>query len=200
MTHAKNNSKSPTPKVQLKYLPKDVLKVMNGLPRDPILDLMESSGQGRKFASPEPILRAYYLSRLPESWVPEKPHAVWTLLKENWMELADLCGFVEVPCWETFRARFKLLASEYGNETTIRLFEIKKELEKRNTGKKALPIIAKHRLPRRRGQEDSRSNYSQRKERIGHSLSLFALIDAAGTEEMAERFFIKARWPDGRPR
>ena len=62
MTHAKNNSKSPTPKVQLKYLPKDVLKVMNGLPRDPILDLMESSGQGRKFASPEPILRAYYLS------------------------------------------------------------------------------------------------------------------------------------------
>ena len=200
MTHAKNNSKSPTPKVQLKYLPKDVLKVMNGLPRDPILDLMESSGQGRKFASPEPILRAYYLSRLPESWVPEKPHAVWTLLKKNSMELADLCGFVEVPCWETFRARFKLLASEYGNETTIRLFEIKKELEKRNIGKKALPIIAKHRLPRRRGQEDSRSNYSQRKERIGNSLSLFALIDAAGTEEMAERFFIKARWPDGRPR
>ena len=200
MTHAKNNSKSPTPKVQLKYLPKDVLKVMNALPRDPILDLMESSGQGRNFASPEPILRAYYLSRLPESSVPEKPHAVRTLLKENWMKLADLCGFVEVPCWETFRVRFKLLAGEYGNETTMRLFEIKKELEKRNIGKKALPIIAKHRQPRRRGQEDSRSNYRERKERIGNSLSLFALIDAAGTEEMAERFFIKARWPDGRPR
>ena len=72
MTRANTNSKSRTPKVQRKYLPKDVLNVMNVLPRNPILDLMESSGPGRKFASPEPILRAYYLSRLQESGVPEK--------------------------------------------------------------------------------------------------------------------------------
>ena len=43
MTRANNDSKSRTPKVQRKYLPKDVLKVMRALPRDPILDLMKKS-------------------------------------------------------------------------------------------------------------------------------------------------------------
>ena len=200
MTHAKINSKSRTPKLQLKYLPKDVLKVMNGLPRDPILDLMENSGPGRNFAAPEPVLRAYYLSRLPETWVPERPHKVWKQLKGDWRNLAGMCGFEQVPCWETFRKRFKLLAEEYGNETTIRLFEIKKELEKRKIGKKALPIIAKHERPRRRDQEDCRSNYQDRKERIDNATSLFELIAAGGTEELAELFFIKTRWGDGQPR
>ena len=116
------------------------------------------------------------------------------------MELADLCGFVEVPCWETFRARFKLLAGEYGNETTMRLFEIKKELEKRNIGKKALPIIAKHIQPRPRGAEDSRNNHQDRKDAIEKSVTVFELFAEAGTEELAELAFIKARWPDGRPR
>ena len=147
VTHAKFNFKSRTPKLQLKYLPKDVLKVMNGLPRDPVLDLMENSGPGRKFAAPEPVLRAYYLSRLPETWVPEKPHAVWSQLKENWRNLAGLCGFEQVPSWETFRKRFKLLAEEYGNEITIRQFEILQELEKRNIGKKALPVQRQLLLP-----------------------------------------------------
>ena len=200
MTHARINAKARSPKVQLKYAPKDVVKVINGLPRDPILRLMEKSGPGRKFAEPEAILRSYYLSRFPETWVPEKPHAVWGLLKENWRDLADQCGFVKVPCWQTFRTRFKLLEEEYGNETTIRIFEIKKELERKGVGKKALPIIAKHKLPRRRGQEGPRSNYQYRKDRIGKSFSLFAMIVKCGTEDLVELFFIEARWPDGRPR
>ena len=172
---------------------------MNGLPRDPVLDLMENSEPGRNFASPEPVLRAYYLSRLPETWVPEKPYSMWRLLKDDWRNLARLCGFEKVPSWETLRKRFKLLEEEYGNEITCRLFEIRQELEKRNIGKKALPIIAKHQHPRRRNQEDCRSNYQERKERIDNALSLFELIDVAGTDELAERFFIKAKWPDGGP-
>ena len=107
MTHAVTDSKRPSPKLQLKYHPKDVLKVMDILPRDQVLDLMENSGPGRKLAAQEPILRAYYLSRLAETWVPKKPHAVYRLLKENCRNLADLCGFQQVPCWETLRKRFK---------------------------------------------------------------------------------------------
>ena len=67
MTRAVTDSKRPSPKLQLKYHPKDVLKVMDILPRDRVLDLMENSGPGRKLAAQEPILRAYYLSRLAET-------------------------------------------------------------------------------------------------------------------------------------
>ena len=200
MTHARINTNSQPPKLQLKYTVKDVLKVMNSLPRDPVPDLMKSAGPGRNFASPEPVLRAYYLSRLPETWVPEKPHAVWILLKKDWRDLAGPCGFEQVPCWETFRTRFKLLEGEYGNETNIRMFEIKKELERQGVGKRALPIVAKHKRTRQRGQKDSRNNYPDRKKRIIKSLTVFAMFEQAGNEELVELFFIIARWPDGRPR
>ncbi len=200
MTHAITNSRGSPPKAQLKYQPKDVLKVMNSLPLDPILDLMESWGPGRKFAEPEPMLHVYYMSRLPETWVPEKPHAVWNQLRENCRNLADLCGFKKVPCWETFRTRFKLLDEEYGNEIGIRLFEIQTELKERNVAKKALPIIAKHRRPRPRGEENSRNNYQDRKDAIGNSVPLFAMFAEAGTEELAERLSIRARWPDEQPK
>ena len=200
MTHAGINTRSQLPKLQLKYRLQDVLKVMKDLPRDPILDLMKSSGPGRKFAEPEAILRSYYLSRLPETWVPEKPHTVWSLLREDWEDLASLCRFTKVPCWETFRKGYKLLGEKYGNEVMIRLFEIKEELEKRKVGKKLPPIIAKRKRPRRRNKKNSRSNYSYRKDRIGKSFSLFAMIVKCGTEELVELFFIIARWPAGRPR
>ena len=200
MTHAVTNSKRPSPKLQLKYHPKDVLKVMDILPRDQVLDLMENSGPGRKLAAQEPILRAYYLSRLAETWVPKKPHAVYRLLKENCRNLADLCGFQQVPCWETLRKRFKMLEEEYGNEITNRQVEIRQELRKRNLGKKALPIIAKHQHPKRRNVEGPRSNHQHRKARIDTALGLFELIEAGGTDELGEWVFMMARWPDGRPR
>ena len=200
MTRANTNSKSRTPKVQRKYLPKDVLKVMNVLPRDPILDLMKSAGSGRNLAAPEPVLRAYYLSRLPDTWVPEKPHAVWRQLKDDWRNLASMCGFEKVPCWETLRVRFKLLAEEYGNEVAIRLFELKQELEKGNIGKKTQPVIAKHQQPRRREPQVQRSNYWERKVIIENAFDVFEMVDVAGTEELAERSIVQARWPDGRPR
>ena len=198
MTHASDNSKRTNPKLQLKYDPKDVLKVINTLPRDPVLDLIENSGKGRKLAAKEPVLRAYYLSQLDETWVPEKSHAVYRLLKENWRDLADQCGFEELPCWETFRKRFNLLKDDYYNETAIRQFEILRELKKADLGKKALPIIAKHREPRRRNPEDLRSNHEYRKQRIDNAVGLFELVEEAGTDELAERFFIKSRWPDGK--
>ena len=199
MTHASDNSKRPNPKLQLNYDPKDVLKVIDTLPRDPVLDLMENSGPGRKLAAQEPILRAYHLSQLAETWVPAKPHAVHRLLEENWRHLADLCGFEKVPCWETFRKRFKLLEQGFSTQTAIRQFEIRRELKKTDLGKKALPIIAKHREPRRRNPEDLRSNHEYRKQRIDNAVGLFELVEEAGTDELAERFFIKSRWPDGKP-
>ena len=134
MTHAKNNS--ITPKLELKYDPKDVLKIMDRLPRDRVLDLMENSGPGRKLVAQEEILRAYHLSKLSETWVPENPHAVYRLLKENWRNLADQCGFQHVPCWETIRVRFKLLDEKYANEITLRQFEIRQALRKTDLGKK----------------------------------------------------------------
>ena len=141
MTHAFPQSIQDKPKLQLKYDPKDVLRVMDILPRDRVLDFMENSGPGRQPAAQEPILRAYYLSRLAETWVPKNPHAVCRLLKANWRNLADLCGFQQVPGCETVRKRFKLLEEEYGNELTNRQLEIQQELEKRRLGKKTLPII-----------------------------------------------------------
>ena len=198
MTHADNNS--ITPKLQLKYDPKDVLKTLDSLPRDPVLDLMENSGPGRKLVAQEEILRAYHLSKLAETWVPDNPHAVYRLLKENWRNLADQCGFRHVPCWETIRVRFKLLDEEYGNEIILRQFAIRQALEKASLGKKALPIIAKHQHPKKRHAEDPRSNHQHRKARIDNALGLFELIEAAGTDELAEWFFILARWPDGKPR
>ena len=200
MTHAISNSRGRTPKAQLKYQPKDVLKALNSLSPDPILGLMENAGPGRKFAEPEPMLRVYYLSRLPETWVPEKPHTVWSLLQDNRKNLAELCGFKRVPCWETFRKRFKLLEMEYDNEVICRLIEIRRELEKRGVGKKALPIIAKHRQPSRREPQVQRSNYWERKESIDNAFDLFNMIASAGTDELAEGFIIQIRWPDGRPR
>ena len=122
------------------------------------------------------------------------------MLVDNERNLADLCGFVTVPCWETFRKRFKLLAKEYGNEVAVRLFELKQELEKKNIGKKALPVIAKHQQPRRREPQVQRSNYWERKEIIENAFDVFEMFDVAGTEELAERSIVQARWPDGRPR
>ena len=109
------------------------------------------------------------LSRLAETWVPQKPHAVHRLLKENWRNLADMCGFQQVPCWETFRRRVKAIEAEYGNEITIRQVEIQRELRKRDLGKKALPIIAKHQHPKRRNVEGPRSNHHHRKGRINNA-------------------------------
>lgn len=199
MTHAVDKSKRHTPKLQLKYDPKDVLKIIDSLPRDPLLDLMENSGPGRKLVAQEEILRAYHLSKLAETWVPESPHAVYRLLKENWRGLADRCHFQHIPCWETFRKRFKLLDEEYRNEVILRQLAILRALEKRGLGKKALPIIAKHQHPKQRHAEDPRSNHQHRKVRIDNALGLFELIEAAGTDELAEWFFILARWPDGKP-
>ena len=71
-------------------------------------------------------------------------------------------------------------------------------MRKSDSGKKALPIIAKHQLPRRRDQEAPRSNHQHRKGRIDNALGLFDLIKEAGTDELAESFFIMARWPDGK--
>ena len=45
------NSSSRTPKLQLKFDPEDVPAAMDTLPRDPVLDLMENSGPGRKLAA-----------------------------------------------------------------------------------------------------------------------------------------------------
>ena len=103
MTHTATNSTQRTPTLQLKFDPEDVL------PRDRVLDLLENSGPGRKLTAQERILRACHLSPLAETWVTEKPHAVWRLLKENWRNLADLCGFQRVPRCETFRKQFKVL-------------------------------------------------------------------------------------------
>ena len=139
------------------------------------------------------------LSRLAETWVPQKPHAVHRLLKENSRNLADMCGFQQVSCWETFRRRVKAIEAEYGNEITIRQVEIQRELRKRNLGKKALPIIAKHQHPKRRNVEGPRSNHHHRKGRINNAFGLL-LIEAGGTDELAEWFFIMARWQEGRPR
>ena len=105
MTHAFPQSIQDKPKLQLKYDPKDVLRVMDILPRDRVLDFRENSGPGRQPAAQEPILRAYYLSRLAETWVPKNPHAVCRPAEANWRNLADLCGFQQVPGCETVRKR-----------------------------------------------------------------------------------------------
>lgn len=124
MTHAVGSSKRHTTKLQLKCDPKDVPKIMDSLPRDPLLDLMENSGPGRKPVAQEAILRAYRLSKLAETWVPESPHAVYRLLKEYWRGLAGSVQLSHIPCWETFRKRFKLLDEEYGNEVILRQLPI----------------------------------------------------------------------------
>ena len=111
-----------------------------------------------------------------------------------------MCGFQQVPCWETFRRRVKAIEAEYGNEITIRQVEIQRELRKRDLGKKALPIIAKHQHPKRRNVEDPRSNHHHRKGRINNAFGLLELIEAGGTDELAEWFFIMPRWQGGRPR
>ena len=67
MTHAATNSTQRTPKLQLKFDPEDVLAVMDILPRDRVLDLMENSGPGSKLAVQERILCACHLSPLAET-------------------------------------------------------------------------------------------------------------------------------------
>ena len=198
MTHTKNNSNGNRPKVQLVYDPRDVVKVIDLLPRDPILDLMENPGPGRKLSALEPILRVYHLSQMKETWVPKKPHTVHGLLKKDHRNLAALCGFEKIPCWETFRNRFKLLETQYGNETAIRQAEILMKLQKMDWGKKALPVITKRKLPRKKNADGRRSNYQHRKQRIQNALGVFELAELAGTEESAEDFFIMARWPNGK--
>ncbi len=88
----------------------------------------------------------------------------------------------------------------YGNEVILRQLAILQALEKRDLGKKALPNIANRQHPKRRHAEDPRSNHQHRKARIDNGLGLFELIEAAGADELAEWFFILARWPDGRSR
>ena len=200
MTHANKNDKPSPPKVQLKYRPKDVLKVMKGLPLDPILALLKKSGSGRNLTEPEPTLLAYYLSKLPEVAIPEKPHAVLSLLKDEELDLADQCGFKTVPCWETLRTRFKLLEKEYGNQIAIRQAEILEELERRDTGKKVRTIIAKNKESKRLGQKDERNNYPRRKDAIEKSMTLREIIRAIDTKEWVGRLCSQAMWPDGKPR
>ena len=79
-----------------------------------------------------------------------------------------------------------MLEEEYGNEITNRQVEIRQELRKRNLGKKALPIIAKHQHPKRRNVEGPRSNHQHRKARIDTALGLFERIEAGGTDELGE--------------
>ena len=67
VTHAATNSTQRTPKLQLKFDPEDVLAVMDILPRDRVLDLMENSGPGSKLAVQERILCACHLSPLAET-------------------------------------------------------------------------------------------------------------------------------------
>ena len=200
MTHANPNTKPTPPKVQLKYAAKDVLRVMKALPRDPILALLKKSGSGRNFAEPEPMLRVYYLSKLAEVAIPEKPHAVLSLLKDEELDLANQCGFKTVPCWETLRSRFILLEKEYGNQIAIRQAEILEELERRGTGKKVRTIIAKNKKSKRLGRKDERNNYPRRKDAIEKSMTLREIIRATDTKEQVEQLCSQAMWPDGKPR
>ena len=174
------------------------MEVIDSLPPHPILDLMENSGPGRKLSEQESMLCAFQLSQMDEVWVPKKPHAVYRLLKDNHRCLATLCRFGKVPSWETFRKRFQILKLEYSNEVAIRMFEIREELRKRACGKKALPIIAKHQAPRRRHEETPRSNHQYRQGRIDRALGLVELFNLVGTDDLAEAFFIMARYPHGK--
>ena len=116
------------------------------------------------------------------------------------MDLAGQCGFNEVPCWETFRARFKLLEEKYGNQIAVRQGKILQGLERAKVGKKALTAISGHRKSKRVGLKGDRNNHVDRKAAIKKSMPLRAMIRATATKGQVNQLFFQGRWPDGKPR
>ena len=202
MKPASNKSKSKTPKPQLKHSIKHVIEVVDSLDQqdpDPVVERLKNPSPGNNFVEQDALRKAYYVSQCPYTDVPEQPYPVFRWLKDNRKNFANLCGFEHVPGKDTIRKRFDLLSDDLGNLTAIRLFKINKLLEKEG-GKKVLPVITLHRFPRQRQNADNRSNHAYRKGRIDNALDIFAMFNLAGTEELADRFCIDARWPDGKVR